>query len=215
MPLDLGILVSGQGTNLQAILDAVAAGRLEARIRAVVSNKAGVLALDRAARAGVPGIVLEGTAHATRDAYDAALADCLEAHGVTFVALAGFLRVLTPTFLRRFPGRVVNIHPALLPAFPGLHGPKQAVEHGAKVAGCTVHFVDEGVDTGPIIAQACLAVVDGDTPETLHHRIQVLERRLYPAVLQALAEGRVDIEGRRVRVRGEHAVGDFVASMRI
>ncbi len=214
MPLDLAVLVSGSGTNLQAILDAVAAQRLDATVRVVVSSKAGVPALDRAAKAGVPHLALVPEAGASREAYDGALAETIGRLGARFVALAGFMRLVTPAFLGAFPGRIVNVHPALLPAFPGLHAPRQALAHGAKITGCTVHFVDEGVDTGPIIAQAAVPVLADDDEATLHRRIQALERRLYPAVLQAIAEGRVRIAGRRAVIDGEAPIGSL-ASMAI
>lgn len=215
MPLDLGVLVSGDGSNLQAILDAAGAGRLDARVRVVVSNRPDAFALERARRAAVPAVALTPRPGWTREQYDLALVESLRAHGVDFVALAGFMRVLTPAFLAAFPGRIVNIHPALLPAYPGLHGIRQALDAGAKITGCTVHFVDEGVDTGPIIAQAALAVRDSDDEASLHARVKALEHRLYPAVLGAIAAGRVRLEGRRVVV--DHAVpsGDWLASMEI
>jgi phosphoribosylglycinamide formyltransferase-1 len=215
MPLDLGILVSGSGTNLQAILDAVAAGRLEATIRVVISSAPGVAALERAKKFGVPTRVLVPATFPSREDYDRALVEELRSHGAGWVALAGFMRLLSPVLLQAFADRVVNIHPALLPSFPGLHAPRQALRHGAKVTGCTVHFVDEGVDTGPMIAQAALAVRDTDNETSLHARIQLLEWRLYPAVLQALAEGRVRRDGRRVSVDGEAPLGELVASMGI
>jgi phosphoribosylglycinamide formyltransferase-1 len=215
MPLDLGVLVSGSGTNLQAILDAVAAGRLAATVRVVISSAPGVAALARAESAGVPTRVLLPADFRSREDYDRALVKELRLHKAQWVALAGFMRLLSPVFLQAFADRVVNIHPSLLPSFPGLHAPRQALRHGVKVTGCTVHFVDENVDTGPIIAQAALAVRDTDDEASLHARIQLLEWRLYPAVLQALAQGRVRREGRRVYVEGEDPQGEPVASMGI
>jgi phosphoribosylglycinamide formyltransferase-1 len=212
--LDLGVLVSGSGTNLQAILDAVAGRHLDARVRVVLSSKEGVLALERARRAGVPAHAVVPAPDETREAYDARLLEVLSAHDVRWVALAGFMRLLGPTFLSAFPGRVVNIHPALLPSFPGTHAPRRALEHGVKLAGCTVHLVDEGVDTGPIIAQAAVPVLEDDTESTLHARIQAVEHRLYPAALQALAEGRVRVIGRRVSVEGARADG-LLASLEV
>jgi phosphoribosylglycinamide formyltransferase-1 len=211
--VDLGVLVSGSGTNLQAILDAVSVGQLHARVRVVVSSKDGVLALERARRAGVPTRVLTAASHATREAYDFVLRSALEEHGVEAVALAGFMRLLTPGFLAAFPERVLNIHPALLPAFPGLHAARQALAHGAKVTGCTVHFVDAGVDTGPIIAQAALPIRDDDDEASLQARIQTLEHRLYPAVLEALSQGRIRVDGRRVSILGSVPWGEHVASL--
>lgn len=200
--MNVGVLVSGSGTNLQAILDAQARGELgRARVVVVVSNVAGVRALERAAAARVAAEVLSHKAYASRDAFDEALVARLRAHEVELVALAGFMRLLTPTLLGAFPGRVVNIHPALLPAFPGLHAQKQALDYGARVTGCTVHFVDEGCDTGPIIAQAAVPVLDGDDEAALTARILAEEHRLYPAALRAIADGRVQVAGRRVTIR--------------
>jgi phosphoribosylglycinamide formyltransferase-1 len=204
--LALGVLVSGSGTNLQAILDAVAAHQLDAELRLVLSNKADALALDRARKAGVPTRVLSHKDFAHREAFDQALVEALREAGVEWVVLAGFMRVLTPTFLRAFPDRVLNIHPALLPAFPGVHAQAQALAYGVKVAGCTVHFVDQGVDTGPIVAQRAVSVEDDDTPETLAARILAQEHELLVEVLRLAAAGRLELvrppEGRaKVRVR--------------
>ena len=196
--MNLAVLVSGSGTNLQAILDAEARGELSAKVKLVVSNVAGVKSLERAAQAGVPAEVLPHKGFASREAYDDALVERLRAAGVELVALAGFMRIITPRLLGAFPGRILNIHPSLLPAFPGLHAQRQALEHGAKVTGCTVHFVDEGCDTGAILAQAAVPVLDGDNEASLTARILVEEHRLYPAMLRAVAEGRVSVHGRRV-----------------
>ncbi|MCC6903100.1 MAG: phosphoribosylglycinamide formyltransferase [Polyangiaceae bacterium] len=187
--LELGVLVSGSGSNLQAILDAVAEGRLDAHVRVVVSNKANVLALERAARAGVPTVVVPHREFSTREAFDQKLVDVLTRAGVEHVVLAGFMRVLTPVFLRAFAGKVINIHPSLLPAFPGVRAQAQALEHGVKVTGCTVHFVDEGVDTGPIIAQRAVPVLDGDTVETLTQRILEQEHVLMVEALSRVSAG--------------------------
>jgi len=206
--LNLGVLVSGSGTNLQAILDAVAEGRIDARVRIVVSNKPNVLALERAARANVPTQVLSHRDYANREAFDEALVATLREAGVDLVVLAGFMRILTPRFLDAFPDRVVNIHPSLLPAFPGVDSQKQAFDYGVKIAGCTVHFVDAGTDTGPIIAQAAVPVLDEDDAESLRRRILEQEHELLVSVLGWLSEGRVELVrdaagGRtRVRVRG-------------
>jgi len=197
--VNVGVLVSGSGTNLQAILDAGARGQLgPARVVVVVSNVAGVRALARAEAAGVPTEVLPHQQFASRQAFDEALVATLKARGVELVALAGFMRLVTPTFLNAFVERVVNIHPALLPAFPGVHAQRQALDYGARITGCTVHFVDAGVDSGPIIAQAAVPVLDGDDEAALTARILVEEHRVYPAAIRAIAEGRVSIDGRRV-----------------
>jgi phosphoribosylglycinamide formyltransferase-1 len=204
----LGVLVSGSGTNLQAILDAVASGRLAARVAVVVSNVPGAKALDRARAAGVEAVVVEHGKFADRRAFDAAVVDVLRSRGVSLVVLAGFMRLVTDVLLDAFPTRVVNVHPALLPAFPGVHAQRQALDYGVRVTGCTVHFVDRGTDTGPIIAQAVVPVADGDDEASLTARVLVAEHALLPRVLQWIAEGRVRVEapaveGGRVRVRVE------------
>lgn len=191
MTLRLGVLVSGSGTNLQSILDATQQGRLDAEVRLVLSNRPGVLALERAARAGVPALCLDHKAYPTREAFDEAAIAALREAGVEWVALAGFMRVLTPRFLEAFEGRIVNIHPSLLPAFPGVNSQRQAFDHGVKVAGCTVHFVDGGVDTGPIIAQRAVPVLEEDDAASLRARILEQEHTLFVEALQAIAEGRV------------------------
>jgi phosphoribosylglycinamide formyltransferase-1 len=190
----LGVLVSGSGTNLQAILDAVREGRLDARIAVVVSNVPGVKALDRARAAGVDAVVLDHKEHPDRAAFDAAMVALLRERGVELVVLAGFMRLLTPVFLDAYPMRIVNVHPALLPSFPGVHGQRQALAYGVRVSGCTVHFVDGGTDTGPIIAQAAVPVLEGDDEATLSARILTQEHQLLPRVLQWIAEGRVTVE---------------------
>ncbi|HEY8515669.1 MAG TPA: phosphoribosylglycinamide formyltransferase [Candidatus Binatia bacterium] len=196
--MDLGILISGRGSNLGAILGAVREQRLTARVRIVISNRAGAGGLDIAREHGVPTAVLSHRDYADRESYDAALVETLRAHDVDTVALAGFDRLVTSVLLRAFPGRVVNIHPALLPAFPGLHAQRQALEYGVRITGVTVHFVDEQMDHGPIIAQAAVPVFDDDTEQTLSERILREEHRLYPLALQRLAKGELRLEGRRV-----------------
>ncbi len=200
--MKLGVLASGSGSNLQALIEAADRGDLgPARIAVVGVNVAGCGAQGRAVAAGIPTFVLPHKEFPSREAFDAALAAKLKAADVELVVLAGFMRVLTPVFLDAFPRRVINIHPALLPSFPGIHAQTQALAYGVKVAGCTVHFVDAGTDTGPIIAQATVQVLDGDSAASLQERILSEEHRLYPAVVRALAEGRVTIDGRHVRVR--------------
>lgn len=198
MSLRLGVLVSGSGSNLQAILDASRAGRLDAEVRVVVSDNPDAYGLERARRAGVPARVVPWDTGRPRQEHDRAVVEVLRAHGVDTVALAGYMRLVTGELLAAFPNRVVNIHPALLPAFPGLHVHEKVLAHGTKFSGCTVHFVDEGTDTGPIICQAVVPVRDDDTPETLAARILREEHRIYPEALQYLAEGRLRVEGRRV-----------------
>jgi phosphoribosylglycinamide formyltransferase-1 len=200
--LTVGVLVSGSGTNLQAIIDRVADGTLTARIGIVVSNRPGVRALERATAAGVTTRVVEHGAFARREDFDQALVATLRDAGVELVALAGFDRLITATLLGAFPHRVINIHPALLPAFKGLHAQRQAAEYGVRISGATVHFVDEDVDHGPIILQGAVAVEPDDTPETLAARILEVEHQLYPAAIQLFADGRLEVDGRRVHVRG-------------
>lgn len=208
----LGVLVSGSGTNLQAVMDAIAAGRLRAKIGVVISNVPGAKALDRARAANLPTLVIDHKAHANRESFDGAVVEALRAHGTKCVVLAGFMRLITPVLLDAFPHRVVNIHPALLPAFPGVHAQAQALAYGVRVTGCTVHLVDAGMDTGPILAQATVPVLDGDDEETLRERILLKEHEMLPAVLQWIADDRVEIIAppagdtkARPRVRIKHA----------
>jgi phosphoribosylglycinamide formyltransferase-1 len=195
--LNLGVLVSGNGTNLQAILDAAENGTLDARVRCVVSNRSEAFALERARNAGVPAVAISHKAYPTREAFDEAVLATLREHGVEWVALAGFMRVLTPGFLRAFAGRVVNVHPALLPSFPGVKAVAQALSHGVKVTGATVHFVDDGIDSGPIIAQRAVPVLAGDDEASLAERVHVVEHELFVSVLADIAAGRVVPGGRR------------------
>jgi phosphoribosylglycinamide formyltransferase-1 len=201
--LKVGVLASGRGSNLQSIIDRSLAGEIDVEVAVVVSDVEDAYALERARQAGIPAVhVPPGrfktklTPEAERD-----YISVLDEHGVELVALAGFMRLLHDDFLGRYAGRVVNIHPALLPSFPGLHGPKQAVDYGVKWSGATVHFVDAGVDTGPIIVQAAVPVMDDDTEETLAARILEQEHRIYPEALQLIAEGKLRVEGRVVRTK--------------
>ncbi|MGI9952233.1 phosphoribosylglycinamide formyltransferase [Moorellaceae bacterium AZ2] len=198
MSLPIGVLVSGRGSNLEAIIRAWKTGELPVQIKLVISNKREARALQIAAEHGIPAEFLDPRAYPDRMTYDLVLAGKLKEAGVELVVLAGFMRILSPAFLEQFPLRVINIHPALLPAFPGLDAQRQAWEYGVKITGCTVHFVDAGVDTGPIIAQAAVAVEDDDTPETLARRILAQEHRLLPEVIRWIAQGRVRVQGRRV-----------------
>ena len=194
----LGVLISGRGSNLQSIIDAIAAGRLAARIALVISNRADAAGLDRAARAGIETLVMPHKGYAGRDAYDLALAAALKARGVELVCLAGFMRLLGPAFIDQFPDAVLNIHPSLLPAFPGLDAQRQAFEHGVKVTGVTVHFVTAELDAGPIIMQEAVSVLDDDTAETLAARILAVEHRLFPEALRLVVGGGWRLQGRRV-----------------
>lgn len=201
LPLRLGVLASGRGSNLQAILDAIDAGRCPARVVVVVSDRAGAAALDRARRAGIEAVHVDPQAYPDRAAFDQAVLAILTKHDVELVCLAGYMRLLSPGFVAAFRDRILNVHPALLPAFRGLHAQSQALDHGAKVTGATIHFVDEGIDTGPILLQAAVPVLEDDTEATLSARILVEEHRLYPQAIRLYAEGRLAIDGRRVRVR--------------
>lgn len=197
----VAVLVSGNGSNLQALLDAQARGELApGAIALVISNRPGAFALERAAQAGVPALTIDHKAYPSREAFEDALLEALEAHGAEAVVLAGFMRILTARFTDRFPLRILNTHPSLLPAFPGAHAPADALAHGAKVTGVTVHFVDATLDGGPIIAQRALAIEDGDDAVSLHRRIQRLEHQLLPEVVAQLARGQLLCEGRVVRM---------------
>lgn len=186
--LQLGVLISGRGSNLQAILDAIDEGRLDARVRLVISNKKSAAGLERAAKAGVPTQVISHRKYDSREAFDEALVAALRGAEAEWVVLAGFMRILTPTFLAGFEDRVVNIHPSLLPAFPGMDAQQQAIDYGVKVSGCTVHLVNEGVDAGPILDQAVVPVHPDDDRDALAARILEQEHQLLPRTLQRLAE---------------------------
>jgi phosphoribosylglycinamide formyltransferase-1 len=196
----IGVLASGTGTNLQAIIDSAMAGRIPAEVRAVISDVPGAMALDRARRHGIAAVAIERKDFSANAEFERRILSALCEHGVELVCLAGYMRIVGPTLLREFEGRMINIHPALLPSFPGLHAQRQALEHGVKVAGCTVHFVDEETDHGPIICQAAVPVLEGDTHESLAERILAEEHRIYPEAIRLFAEGRLTIEGRRVRI---------------
>ncbi len=213
----VAVLASGGGTNLQALIDACAARRADAQIAVVLSNVPGAGALERARRAGIATELVPSKGVADRAAYDASLVERLRPHAPDLVCLAGYMRLLGPEFLRAFgptPAsrgcpRVMNIHPGLLPSFPGLHAQRQCLAYGARFAGCTVHFVDEGTDTGPIIAQAIVPVLPDDGEESLAARVLAEEHRLYPKAVAWFAAGRLSLEGRRVSVSGARAPAPF------
>jgi len=200
-PLKLGVLISGSGSNLQSIIDHIEKGSLNAVIKIVISNNSDAYGITRAKKHGLPVLVFKHEDFQTREDFDLELIKTLQNNHVQLVVLAGFMRILTTSFLRAFPQRIINIHPALLPAFPGIHVQKQALEYGAKFSGCTVHFVDEGVDTGPIIIQSVLPVHDDDTEETLAARILKEEHRIYPQAIQFYADGKIEIDGRKVKIK--------------
>ena len=197
MNRNLGVLISGRGSNLQAIIDAVATGRLDARIAVVISNRAEAAGLERARAAGIEAMCLGHKAYATREDYDRTLVAALRQRGVGLVCLAGFMRLLGPSFIEAFPNAILNVHPALLPAFPGLDAQHQAWAHGVKISGATVHLVDCDLDSGPIVLQSAVPVLDDDTPESLSARILVEEHRIYPEAIKILLDGRWRIDGRR------------------
>ncbi len=205
----VGVLVSGRGSNLQAIIDNIEKGRLSAEIAVVISDQADAYALERARTHNVPAVHVSAKGYkGKREEYDALLVKELQKRNVEIVCLAGFMRMITPALIKAFPNRILNIHPALLPAFPGLHVQKAALAHGVKFSGCTVHFVDEGMDTGPIIIQAVVPVLDNDTEDSLSARILKQEHKIYSRAIQLYAEGRLKIEGRRVVVAGNRQSAD-------
>jgi len=205
----IAVLVSGSGSNLQAIIDASERGEIPCRVGVVVSNKADAYGLVRARNHGIPTDVVDHRAFESREAFDARLVEVIRASGADLVCLAGFMRVVTPVFLRAFPHRILNIHPALLPSFPGTHGARQAVQYGVRFSGCTVHFLDEGVDTGPVIVQAVVPVYEDDTEETLAARILKEEHRIYPMAIRLFFEGRLELSGRRVLTKGTAKIPPF------
>lgn len=200
--LNIGFLASGGGTNFQAIIDRISAGGLGARAAILVSDNPDAYALKRAENHGVPHIFMNPKTYSSRDGYFTAIAAEMRARDVGLVVLAGFMRIVSKPLLDAFPMRVINIHPALLPSFPGLHGQGQAVDYGVRISGCTVHFVDEGMDTGPVIIQAAVPAIPGDTEETLSARILKAEHMIFPEAIRLIAEGRLRVEGRKVIVSG-------------
>ena len=198
--LRLGVLASGSGSNLQAIIDHCRDGRLTAEIAVVIANNPDAGALERARRAAIPARCINHRDFTAREAFDAALVAALKETGVELVVLAGFMRIIGKVMLDAFPQRIINIHPALLPAFPGLHVQQQAIDYGARFSGCTVHLVDGGVDTGPIIIQAVVPVLPDDTADTLASRILEQEHQIYPRAIQLFAEGRIQIVDRTVTI---------------
>ena len=198
--LRIGVLASGGGTNLQSIIDRCQDGSLDAEIAVVICNNPGAGALNRAERAGIPTLCINHREFTSREDFDATVVKALQGAGVELVVLAGFMRIITQTFIDAFPDRIINIHPALLPSFPGLHVQQQAIDYGARFSGCSVHFVDGGVDTGPILIQAVVPVFQEDTAETLAARILEQEHKIYPRAIQLIAEDRVRVNGRQVTI---------------
>jgi phosphoribosylglycinamide formyltransferase-1 len=202
----LGVLISGRGSNLQSIIDAIRSGQLRARIAVVISNRESAQGLERARAGGIETLVISHKAFASRDEYDGALARELKSRGVELVCLAGFMRLVGARLLDAFPDAVLNIHPSLLPAFPGLEAQRQAFEHGVKVTGATVHLVTSELDGGPIVLQAPVPVYDSDTPATLSERILEQEHRLYPQAVECVLDGRWTLEGRRFLLAAANSV---------
>ena len=196
----IGVLVSGRGSNLQAIMDHIADGYLPLEIAVVISDKSDAFALERAHKAGIKTVAVERKACASKDDFEAKITAALEEAGCELVVLAGFMRILSGSFVNKWHHKIINIHPALLPSFPGLHGQGQAVAYGVKFSGCTVHFVDEGTDSGPIILQKVVPVLDDDTEDTLADRILVQEHIAMPEALKLWAENKLEINGRKVKV---------------
>ena len=215
-PLRVAVLASGRGSNLQAVIDAVEAGQVQAHIVAVISNKKDAIALERARKHGLKDLFVDPKPFAgrpdSREAYDRALLEILQQHDVELVLLAGYMKIVTAVLVDAYANRMMNIHPSLLPSFPGLDVQKKAIDWGCKVAGCTVHFVTEGVDEGPIIIQAAVPILDDDTSETLAARILVQEHTIYPRAVQLFAEGRLHVDGRRVLIDGAKPDGQAIIS---
>ncbi len=212
--LRIGVLVSGNGSNLQSIIDHSEQGGLGASPACVISNQGDAYALERARTHGIPAIHVDHRSYPDQRSFDEAVLRILREHRVELVVLAGFNRILSNVMLEAFPDAILNIHPALLPAFPGNHAQRQALLHGARIAGCTVHFVDSGTDTGPIIAQAAVPVLKTDTEETLSRRILEQEHKIYPAVIKLFAQGRIRVEGRRVLIdQDSEPVSGFLSSL--
>ncbi|MCX5751558.1 MAG: phosphoribosylglycinamide formyltransferase [Candidatus Saganbacteria bacterium] len=198
--LKIGVLISGRGSNLQAIIDACEKGEVPAQVAVVISNKADAYGLERAKKHGIPAVVLEPKDFKDKDAYEKEIIGVFDKAGVGLVCLAGYMRIVGQELLKKYQGKMINIHPALLPSFPGLHGQKQALDYGVKVSGVTVHFVDEGCDTGPVILQTAVPVLENDTEGSLSDRILEQEHKLYPMAVKLIAEGKLRIKGRKVQI---------------
>ena len=215
-PLRVAVLASGRGSNLQAIIDAIEGGQVQAQIVAVISNKKDAVALQRARAHGLPDLFVDPKPFAgrpdSREAYDGALLEILQQRNVELVLLAGYMKIVTAVLVNAFASRMMNIHPSLLPSFPGLEVQKKAIDWGCKLSGCTVHFVTEGVDEGPIVLQGAVPVLDSDTPETLAARILEQEHKIYPRAVQLFAEGRLTVDGRRVLIDDGKPVGEAIIS---
>jgi phosphoribosylglycinamide formyltransferase-1 len=210
--LNLGVLASGRGSNFQAIIDEIKAGRLNASIKLLIVDNPDAYAIERAKKHSIEYLYINPKDFSSRDDFFKKMADELKARDVDLVVLAGFMRIVKKPLINAFPNRIMNIHPALLPSFPGLHGQKQAVDYGVKIIGCTVHFVDEGIDTGPIIIQAAVPVSPTDTEETLSARILKLEHKIFPEAIRLYAEGRLSVEGRVVKIKGYELKDEYIVN---
>ena len=210
--LNLGVLASGRGSNFQSIIDEIESGKLKAAIKLLITDKADAFAIDRAEKHNIEFIFLDPKNFVSKDEYFAGISGEFIKRGVDLVILAGFMRIVRKPLLDAFPERIMNIHPALLPSFPGLHGQQQAVDYGVKFSGCTVHFVDGGMDTGPVIIQAVVPVSSDDTEESLSQRILKLEHKIYPHAIRLFAEGKLRIEGRVVRIEGCDIRNEFMVN---
>jgi len=199
----VAVLASGRGSNFQAVIDAIGEGYIPAECAGLISDNPGAYAIERARKAGIPFFIVDYSLYASKEDYESALLPAMQSLHADLFVLAGYMRILGARIVREFPGRIINIHPALLPSFAGLHAQRQALEYGVKVSGCTVHFVDEGMDTGPIIVQSCVPVLPGDDEESLSERILSREHLCLPWAVRAFCEGRIMVEGRRVSITGE------------
>ena len=208
--LKIGVLASGRGSNFQSIINAVNSGRLKIGIAVLVTDNASAFCIERAKKHGIPHIIMDPRKYSSREVYFSEISDILKSKSVGLVVLAGFMRIVGKPLIDAFPNRILNIHPALLPSFPGLNGQMQALEYQVKISGCTVHFVDEGMDTGPIIIQAAVPVSQDDTEETLADRILSLEHQIYPEAIRLFSEGKITVEGRRVTIKGYVAPDAYI-----
>jgi phosphoribosylglycinamide formyltransferase-1 len=210
--LNLGILASGRGSNFQSIIDEIEAGKLNASIKLLIIDNPNAYAIERAKKHSIEYLYINPKEFSSKDDFFRKIADELKARNVELVILAGFMRIVRKPLIDAFPNRIMNIHPALLPSFAGLHGQKQAVDYGVRISGCTVHFVDEGMDTGPVIIQAAVPVSPEDTEETLSARILKLEHRIFPEAIRLYAEGRLSVEGRVVKIKGYELKDEFIVN---
>jgi phosphoribosylglycinamide formyltransferase-1 len=210
--VNLGVLASGRGSNFQSIIDSIASGHIKARIQILITDNPQAYAIERAEKSGIPCLVMKLSDYSGQDEYYENIAKELKSRKVDLVILAGFMRVVKRPLIEAFPMKIMNIHPALLPSFPGLHGQQQAVDYGVKISGCTVHFVDEGVDTGPVIIQVAVPVNDHDTEDSLSDRILKYEHKIFPYAIKLFAEGRIRVDGRTVKVEKKEPVDDVIVN---